>query len=101
MNLFEVSTLLSPVGGAVGVGMAIHRHSSSSSASFLVGIPLGLICGFSIYRGLMKLVILKITDPPTLSSWRSVSVLGTAIIAPYLSAYICYWTTILIYHLAA
>ena len=58
MNLPEMSFFLSPIAGAAGVVMAFmqtHRHGSSSSVSLLVGIPLGLVGGFVIYRGMARL----------------------------------------------
>jgi hypothetical protein len=101
MNLFEMSYLLSPLGGAFGSAMAVHQHSSSSSVGFAVGIPLGLVGGFGIYRGLMRLAVLRAETAQRLSSWRAAAVLGVGFFAPCASAAICFWLSRLFYYVAA
>jgi hypothetical protein len=100
MNLFEMSMLLSPVGGAFGSAMAVHQHSSSSSVGLGVGIAFGLAGGFGIYRGLMRLAILRAEAAQRLSSWRAAAVLGVGFCAPFISAAICFWLLRLFYYVA-
>jgi len=101
MNLFEMSTLLSPVGGALGGAMAVQQHSSSGSVGMVVGIAFGLAAGFGIYSGLMRLAVLKAEKAQTLTSWRSAALLSAAMFAPYISAAICFWFLRLFFYVAA
>ena len=59
MTIFELATFFSPVGGAVGGVMAVHRAVPSTPAWMCAAIPVGLACGFGSYRGLIRLAIGK------------------------------------------
>ena len=86
MNLFELSALLSPVGGAVGATQAVCRTAPSASGWFWVAIPIGLVFGFGFYLCLLRLAIGKDAKNPNFSGWRAAAILGVAIVAPYLTA---------------
>jgi uncharacterized membrane-anchored protein len=106
MNLPEMSAVLSPIAGAAGVVMAFmqtHRHGSSSSVSLLVGIPLGLVGGFVIYRGMVRLAreVSRADTTQNSTSWRVVAILGLTMLAPFISFGICFWLLRLVYYVAA
>jgi len=86
MNLFELSTLLSPLGGAVGATVALYRTAPSASGWLWVAIPTGLVFGFGFYRCLLRLAIGKDDKNPNFSGWRAAAILGVALAAPYLTA---------------
>ena len=86
MNLFELSTLLSPLGGALGATVAIHCTAPSAYRWLWVAIPIGLVFGFGFYRCLLRLAIGKDDKNPNFSGWRAAAILCAALAAPYLSA---------------
>ncbi len=90
MNLFELSTLLSPVGGAVGGALAVHRTVPSTSAWMWAAIPLGLACGFGCYRGLIHLAIGKHDNNPDLPAWRAGALLGVGFAGPYVAGVLAF-----------
>ena len=106
MNLPEMAAVFSPIAGAAGVVMAFmqtHRHGSSSSMSLLVGIPLGLLGGFVIYRGMVRLAraVWKEDAAQNPTSWRVVALLGLTMLAPFISYGICFWLSRLVFYVAA
>ena len=101
MNLFELSALLSPVGGAVGASLAICRTAPSASGWLWVAIPIGLVFGFGFYRCLLRLAIGKDDKNPNFSGWRAAAILGAALVAPYLSAALAFTLVKLILSVAA
>ena len=86
MNLFELSTLLSPLGGALGATLAVYCTAPSASRWLWVAIPIGLVFGFGFYRCLLRLAIGKDDKNPNFSGWRAAAILGAALAAPYLTA---------------
>jgi len=104
MNLPEMSFFLAPIAGAAGVVMAFmqtHRHGSFSSVSLLVGIPLGLVGGFVIYRGMARLARVVWKEDASPTSWRVVALLGLTMLAPFISYGICFWLSRLVFYVAA
>jgi len=104
MNLPEMSALFSPIAGAAAVVMAFmqtHRHGSSSSVSLLVGIPLGLVGGFAIYRGMVRLARAVWKEDANPTSWRVVALLGLTMLAPFISYGICFLISRLVFYVAA
>ena len=85
MNLFELSTLLSPLGGALGAALAVCRTVPSGSRWLWVAIPIGLVFGFGLYRCLLRVAIGKHDRNPNLPGWRWVAILVVPIAAPYLA----------------
>lgn len=86
MNLFELATLLSPLGGALGATLAFCRTAPSASGWLWVAIPLGLVFGFGLYRCLLRLAVWKDDKNPNFSGWRAAAILSVPIVAPYLTA---------------
>ena len=85
MNLFELSTLLSPLGGALGAALAIYRCVPSATGWWWVAFPIGLVCGFGCYRCLLLLAIGKHDKNPDLPGWRWAALLVVPVAAPYLA----------------
>lgn len=85
MNLFELSTLLSPLGGALGAAIAIYCTVPSASRWWWVAIPIGLVFGLGFYYCLLRLAVGKDDKDPNLPGWRWAAILGVAIAAPYLT----------------
>jgi len=86
MNLFELSTLLSPVAGATGAAFAVHEYIPANAAWLWAVIPLGLAFGIGCYRALMRLAVLGAEREQQLSSWRAAALLATGMFAPYVAA---------------
>lgn len=86
MNLFELSTLLSPLGGAIGAVLAVYRPVPSATGWLWLAIPIGLVFGFGFYRCLLRLAIGKHDKIPNLSGWRWVAILSVPVASPYLAA---------------
>ena len=90
MNLFEVTTFLSPIGGAVGGAVAVHRGVPSAPAWMLAAIPVGLVCGIGCYRGLVRLAVGKHDKNPKMPDWRIAAMFGVCFIAPYFAGVLTY-----------
>jgi hypothetical protein len=90
MNIFELATLLSPVGGAVGGAMAVHRVVPSTPAWMWAAIPLGLACGIGRYRGLIRLAIGRHDKNPDMPGWRMAAILGISFFAPLIAGALSY-----------
>lgn len=101
MNLFELATFLSPVGGAVGGGMAAHRVVPSTPAWMLVAIPVGLALGFGCYRGLIRLAIGPHDRNPSMPGWRMAAILGISFFAPWIAGALSYGLFRLLFHVVA
>jgi len=101
MNLFEISALCSPIGGAVGAAVAAHQRSPSHpELTILVTcIMAGLVCGYFFYRGFMRLVTWK--GGQRLSSWRAATLLGAGFASPYLAALFCFGIAKFIFYFSA
>ena len=85
MNLFELSTLLSPLGGALGATLAVCRTGPSAPGWRWAAIPVGLVFGFGFYYCLLRLAIGKDHRNPNLTGWRALAILVVPIAAPYLA----------------
>jgi hypothetical protein len=86
MNLFELSTLLSLVGGAIGGAVAVHRTSPSASTwLWAAAIALGLACGFGLSR-LVAIGCWKHDKDPELPGWRAGALLGVGMGTPCVAA---------------
>jgi len=90
MNLFELATLLSPIGGAVGGAMAVHRAVPSTPAWMWAAIPVGLACGVGCYRGLLRLAIGRHDRNPNMPGWRMAAIFGIGFFAPYIAGALSY-----------
>jgi hypothetical protein len=90
MTLFELATFFSPIGGAVGGVMAVHRAVPSTPAWMFATIPFGLVCGFACYRGLIRLAIGKHDRNPKMPGWRMAAILGISFFMPYIAGVISY-----------
>jgi hypothetical protein len=90
MNVFELATLLSPLGGAVGGAMAAHRAAPATPAWMWAAIPVGLVCGFGCYRGLIRLAIGRHDKNPNIPSWRMAAILGISGFAPMITGALSY-----------
>jgi hypothetical protein len=101
MNLFELATLLSPVGGAVGGAMAAHRAVPSTPAWMFATIPVGLACGFGCYRGLIRLAIGKHDRNPKMPGWRMATILGISLLSPYVAGALSYGLVRLFFYVVA
>jgi len=86
MNLFELSTLLSLVGGAIGAALAVDCTVPSATAWLWLGIPVGLVFGLGLYRCLLRLAIGKHDKISNLPGWRLAAILGVPVVAPHLTA---------------
>jgi len=86
MNLFELATLLSPAGGAIGGAMAVTRFVPVSPMWMWLAIPVGLACGLGCYLGLMALVVGKHDKDPDLPGWRMVVILVVPGVSPFVAA---------------
>ena len=86
MNLFELATLLSSLGGALGATLAVCRTAPSASGWLWVAIPIGLVFGFGFYVCLLRLAIGKDDKKTELSGWRAAAILVAPLVAPYLTA---------------
>ena len=85
MTLFDLSALLSPVGGAVGASQAVCSTTPSAPGWLWVVIPIGLVYGFGIYLCLLRLAIGKDDKNPNFCGWRAAAILGAVLVAPYLT----------------
>ena len=101
MNLFELATLTSPVGGAVGGAMAVHRVAPSTPAWMWVAIPVGLVCGIGCYRGLIRLAIGRHDRNPDMPGWRCAAILGISFFAPLIAGALSYGLFRLLLHVVA
>ena len=102
MNLFELSTLLSLVGGAIGGAVAVH-HTSPSASTWIwaAATALGLACGFGCFRGLMRLAIGKHDKNPDLPGWRAFALLGVGMGTPFVAAVVSFTLMKAILYVAA
>ncbi|HEX8371393.1 MAG TPA: hypothetical protein VF585_01320 [Chthoniobacterales bacterium] len=101
MNLFELAHFLSPVGGAVGSGIAAHRVVPSTPAWMLVAIPVGFALGVGCYRGLVCLAIGPHAGNPNMPGWRMASILGISFFAPWIAGTLSYGLFRLLFHIVA
>jgi hypothetical protein len=90
MNLFEVATLLSPVGGAVGGALAVHQSAPSTPAWLWAMIPVGLACGIGCYLGLIRLAVGRHDRNPNMPAWRVAAIFGISFFSPYIAAALSY-----------
>jgi hypothetical protein len=88
MNLFELSKFLSPVGGAVGGVVAVHR--TPNPTWIWLAIPLGLAFGIGCFRGLLRLAIGSHGKNPDLPAWRAAAVLSVGFAAPYVAGLLAF-----------
>ena len=91
MNLFELSALLSSIGGAVGGANAVLRTASSTPMWMWFAIPLGFVCGIGCYFGLTWFAVgryAKTSD--NLPAWRGGVLLLGAFVAPYVAAWLAF-----------
>jgi hypothetical protein len=86
MNLFELSTLLSPLGGAIGVALAVDCTVPSATGWLWLGIPIGLVFGLGFYYCLLRLVVGKHDEISNLPGWRLAAMLGVPVVTPHLTA---------------
>ena len=91
MNLFELSTLLSPLGGAFGAYLAIYRTVPSAIGWLWLAIPIGLIFGFYFYRCLLRLAVGGYDNISNLPGWRLVAILIVPVAAPYLAGTVTFF----------
>jgi hypothetical protein len=101
MNLFELATLISPVGGAVGGALAVHQAASSTPAWMWIAIPVGLACGVGLYRGLIQLAIGRHDKNPNMPGWRLAAILGVTYFSPYISGALSYGLVRLLLYVVA
>ena len=101
MNIFELTTLLSPVGGAVGGVMAAHRAVPSTPAWMFAAIPVGLACGFGSYRGLVRFAIGKHDRNPKMPDWRIAAILGISAFSPIIAGVLSYGLVRLCFYVVA
>jgi dolichyl-phosphate-mannose--protein O-mannosyl transferase len=101
MNVFELATLFSPIGGAVGGVMAVHRAVPSTPAWMFATIPIGLVCGFCCYRGLIRLTIGPHNRNPKMPGWRMVAILGISVFSPYIVGAFSYGLFRLLFYVVA
>jgi phosphate/sulfate permease len=90
MNIFAMARLFSPVGGAVGSAMAVHRVAPSTPAWMWAAIPVGLMFGIGCYRGLIRLAIGKHDKNPNMPDWRAATILGITFFAPLIAGALSY-----------
>jgi hypothetical protein len=90
MNLFEVATVTSPLGGAIGSAMAVQRAIPSTPAWIWAAIPVGLVCGFGCYRGLIRISVGKHDRNPDMPGWRVATILGVSFFAPLIAGALSY-----------
>jgi hypothetical protein len=101
MNLFELATLLSPVGGAVGAAIAVQRGVPSTPGWMWAAIPVGLACGIGCYRGLVRLAIGRHDRNPDMPSWRMAVILGISFFAPLIAGALSYGLFRLLFYVVA
>ena len=101
MSLFELAALFSPVGGAVGGAMAVHRAVPFTPAWMFATIPVGLVCGFGLHRGLIRLAISKHDRNPKMRGWRIAAILGISFFSPYIAGALSYGLFRLFFYVVA
>jgi hypothetical protein len=101
MNLFELANLLSPIGGAVGGAMAVHRGVPSTPAWIWAAIPVGLACGIGCYRSLIRLAIGRHDRNPDIPGWRMAAILGISFFAPWIAGSLSYGLFRLLFYVVA
>jgi hypothetical protein len=100
MNLFELSAVLSPLGGAVGGAIAVRRTAPSAPVWLCLAIPFGLACGFGIYRTLLRLAVGPHDRNPHLPGWRLGALFGIGLLGPLAAAFSAFGLVRLILHFA-
>ncbi len=101
MNLFELATLLSPVGGAVGGAVAVLRATPPTPAWMWAAIPVGLVCGIGCYYGLVRLAIGGHDRNPDIPGWRIAAIFGISFLAPLIAGVLSYSLFRLVFYVVA
>ena len=101
MNLFELATLLSPVGGAVGGVMAVHRVVPATPGWLCTAILLGVACGIGCYRGLIRLAVGRHDKNVVMPGWQIAAILGITLFAPLIAGTLSYGLLRLCLYVAA